>query len=76
MGSRYLRMRFEDICDDPETVCSSLIAFAQDGGPVSDTVVAQAAALVSAPPARTVRQKRMKEIEQLGLRSLRRFGYL
>lgn len=75
MGSRYLRVRFEDICDDPKAVCSSLIAFIQNG-PASDADVAQAAALVSPPPARTVRQKRIKEVEQLGLQSLRRFGYL
>ena len=76
MGDRYLRLRFEDICDDPEAVCSNLIAFAQDGKPASDAVVAEAAALVSSPPARTARRRRMKEVEQLGLHSLRRFGYL
>lgn len=77
MNGRYLRLRFEDICEDPQTACATMIAFAHDGRPAPAAVVAQAEALVSTPPPPAAQpQQAAEEIEQLGLHSLRRFGYL
>lgn len=77
MQGRYLRLRFEDICTDPQAACAAMIAFAHDGTPAPAELVARAAKLVSGPRAQSARpEQATEEIEQLGLDSLRRFGYL
>lgn len=77
MDGRYLRLRFEDICEDPRTACAAMIAFAHDGRPASAKLIARAAKLVSSPRAQSARPgEESEEIAQLGLHSLERFGYL
>jgi len=76
MGERYLRLRLEDICEQPRATCSALIAFALDGDAPSQETIARAAALVKEPPALEPQPaERARLLEQAGLDGLRRFGY-
>jgi hypothetical protein len=77
MGERYLRLRFEDFCEQPQATCRALIAFALDGVAPSEEAVTRAAGLVRTPPALEPEPaERAQLIEQGGLDGLRRFGYL
>jgi Sulfotransferase family len=91
MDERYMRMRFEDICADPQTECARLIAFAYDGAQAPEADVAQAAQLVSDPTERSSPlsmrrlkrfarqldyQRRGRKIERAAQHSLKRFGYI
>jgi Sulfotransferase family len=77
MGERYLRLRFEDICDAPHAACATMIAFAHDGAQPPAALVEQTAALVSGVRAQGAQPAQAsQEIEQLVLPSLERFGYI
>ncbi len=75
LGERYLRVRFEDLCNEPETTAARVFDFfGIDGDP------AAAGALVRPP--RTLGRWRSKpdrvirRLNELGEPSLSRFGYL
>ncbi|MGH2863867.1 MAG: sulfotransferase [Solirubrobacteraceae bacterium] len=77
MQGRYLRLRFEDICEDPRSACATMIAFAHEGKGAPAELIARTAALVSGQRAQRAQPtQESAEIEQLGLRGLERFGYL
>ena len=76
MGRRYLCVRFEDLCGDPQIACARLLAFAQADDRPSTAAVAKAAELVHVPPAPTLEPSLMFELERHGSPGLRRFGYL
>lgn len=75
MGSRYLRVRFEDLCAEPvETVTRIYGFFGLEGD------IEAAAAEVRPPDTlgrwRSARPKTLAEIQEVGAAALERFGYL
>ncbi len=75
LGDRYLRVRFEDLCADPETVAARILDF---GGLDAD---ARKCAAEVEPPASIGRWRArdaalIAELEEVAGPALRRFGYL
>jgi hypothetical protein len=79
LGERYLCLRFEDLCEDPEAAASRLLDFAC-GGSADHELIARAVAEIS-PPA-SVGRWRGTEVELTSAvtdaagQMLHRFGYL
>jgi Sulfotransferase family len=75
LKSRYLRMRFEDICDNPESEVQKVVEFA-GGMPRKDRKMLQ---LVKKPKSigrwRTFESGEVKKVALLGARYLDEFGY-
>ncbi|HEV3046339.1 MAG TPA: sulfotransferase [Solirubrobacteraceae bacterium] len=76
MGERYLRVRFEDICDEPERLCRQLIDFARGDRSATDAQVREAAALISRPAPPKPSSKRLAEVQARASAGLTRFGYM
>jgi len=74
MPERYLRVRFEDVCERPREECAQLIAFARGDAP-SEELLGRAAALVKPPPALAA-EPLPREVEETGRDGLTRFGYV
>jgi hypothetical protein len=74
MAERYLRVRFEDLCERPREECTRLIAFARGEEPPGE-LLGEAAALVRTRPA-GAREPLAPEIEAVGRDGLMRFGYM
>ena len=74
MQGRYLRIRFEDICERPQEACAQLIAFAQRTSTPSEQLVSECAALVKPPPANE--GSLTPAAQTAATDSLRRFGYV
>ncbi len=76
LGARYLCVRFEDLCRDPEPMVARLFAFL---GLKGDAVVL-ASREVAPPPTlgrwRARDQETIAQIEKVGRTALERFGYL
>jgi Sulfotransferase family len=76
MDGRYLRVRFEDLCRDPPSVCARLLSFARGGEQTRSADVANAAQLIHEPPTVALERHLVEELEREGSRGLKRFGYL
>ncbi|HUB74343.1 MAG TPA: sulfotransferase [Solirubrobacteraceae bacterium] len=74
MAERYLRVRFEDVCERPREECAQLIAFTRGDAP-SEELLGRAAALVKPPPA-LAGEPLPPEVEEAGRHGLTRFGYV
>jgi hypothetical protein len=75
LGERYLRIRYEDLCAQPEPVIARVLGFLElDGDPVDLSEE------VEPPPTlgrwREADPALVEELEQIGAPALRRFGYL
>jgi hypothetical protein len=75
LGERYMRIRYEDLCADPEPVVADALHFlGLEGDP------AELAELVEPPPTlgrwRELDPAVARELEGIGAPGLRRFGYL
>jgi hypothetical protein len=75
LGERYLRIRYEDLCAQPEPVIARVLGFLElDGDP------AALSQEVEPPPTlgrwREADPALVEELEQIGAPALRRFGYL
>ena len=75
MGDRYLRMRYEDLCAEPEREIAGLLAFLELEGDPSEL-----SALVAPPPTlgrwREQDPAVVAELERIARPALERFGYL
>ena len=75
LGERYLQIRFEDVCSDPQPVIARLLAFLELAGDP-----AALAAEVQAPPTlgrwRQQDAALVAELEEIARPALERFGYL
>ncbi len=74
LGDRYLRIRFEDLCADPEPVIARVLGFLElEGDP------AELADEVQPPPTlgrwREAEPELVQELEQIATPALERFGY-
>jgi hypothetical protein len=79
LGERYLCVRFEDLCIEPEAAAARLLDFAC-GGAADDELIAQAVAEIS-PPASVGRWRRAGDdlataVTDAARPVLRRLGYL
>jgi hypothetical protein len=76
LGDRYLHVRLEDLCADPQGGAERILAF---GGHVPENVAALAAAAVRAPASlgrwRTAPAELIDELEQAAGETLAEFGY-
>jgi hypothetical protein len=75
LDERYLRIRYEDLCAQPEPVIARVLGFLElDGDP------AELSEEVEPPPTlgrwREADPALVEELEQIGAPALRRFGYL
>ena len=75
LGERYRRIRYEDLCADPEPMVAELLDFlGLEGDP------AELAELVELPPTlgrwREVDDALVRELERIAAPGLQRFGYL
>jgi hypothetical protein len=75
LGERYLRIRYEDLCAQPEPVIARVLGFLElDGDP------ADLSQEVAPPPTlgrwREADPALVEELEQIAAPALRRFGYL
>ncbi len=75
LGDRYLRLRYEDLCAEPESVIAQVLAFLElEGDP------AELAEEVQPPPTlgrwRNSDPELVDQLEQIAQAGLRRFGYL
>lgn len=75
LGDRYLRIRFEDLCADPEPVIARMLAFLELEGDPAELV-----SEVQAPTTLGRWQKEdpavVAELERIAQPALQRFGYL
>ena len=74
LGERYLRIRFEDLCAEPEPVIAGVLGFLElEGDP------AELADEVQPPPTlgrwREADPALVQELEQIAAPALERFGY-
>ncbi len=76
MHGRYLRVRFEDVCAEPQRLCRQIIDFARADGRASDAQVAAAAELIATPSPPKLDRKRLAQVHSLEVPSLARFGYV
>jgi hypothetical protein len=79
LGERYVRIRFEDLCDNPEAEVTRALALFQDKALISDEAIDAAAKLVDKPDS-IGRWQRSEEGSGLNVSStakaaLQRFGY-
>ena len=77
MGSRYYRVRFEDLCDTPQEVCPELARFIEN---VNPEALLRAATEMLTPPVARERWKRQPaekrhQLMRLGAGVLNRFSY-
>jgi hypothetical protein len=75
LGERYRRIRYEDLCADPEPVVAGVLDFLGLAGDPDEL-----AGLVEPPPTlgrwREMDKALVRGLEQIGAPGLRRFGYL
>jgi Sulfotransferase family len=75
MGARYLRVRFEDVCAEPQRTCRQLIDFARNDTQASDAEVLEAAALISSRANNKLDRKQAAKVRSVEVPGLTRFGY-
>jgi hypothetical protein len=80
LGERYLCLRFEDLCQEPEATAARLLEFACGEAGDDDELIAQAVAEIS-PPASLGRGRRAEinlatAVTEAARPMLRRLGYL
>ena len=75
MGERYLRMRFEDLCTDPEREIAGLLAFLELEGDPAELAAEEVAAPSTIGRWREQDQAAIAELERIAGPALERFGY-